>query len=178
MPFLLCRSMIKNPSILLLDEATSALDHQTEKHVQSALDEVGKDRTTIVIAHRLSTIKKADRIVFIKDGAVMEIGSHDELVAKRGFYYGLLTAHGTHALDESSVDAELAATEVGCCVCMAACLHFCNSTPRSPTQRRCWRRRRRKSRRLCTRSSCRRLCKQLIFVRAFDNQPQSTQMGF
>ena len=123
MPFLLCRSLIKNPSILLLDEATSALDHQTEKHVQSALDEVGKDRTTIVIAHRLSTIKKADRIVFIKDGAVMEIGSHDELVAKRGFYYGLLTAHGTHALDESSVDAELAATEVGCCVCMAALVY-------------------------------------------------------
>ncbi|GLJ41485.1 hypothetical protein SUGI_0858570 [Cryptomeria japonica] len=80
----LARAIVKNPKILLLDEATSALDSASERLVQQALDELMIGRTTVVIAHRLSTIKNVDTIAVIKDGCIVEMGSHDQLMAKKG----------------------------------------------------------------------------------------------
>ena len=86
----IARAILKNPPILILDEATSALDSENEKLVQSALDRLMKDRTTIVIAHRLSTIKNADIICVMHDGRIVEAGGHDELIAKNGYYKRLV----------------------------------------------------------------------------------------
>ena len=89
----IARALVKNPQILLLDEATSALDNKSEKIVQEALDTIlagGKNRTTIVIAHRLSTIRTADVIGYIKDGQIIEKGSHEELMKIDGGYYRAL----------------------------------------------------------------------------------------
>ena len=77
----IARALLKDPSILILDEATSALDSESELLVQRALDELMRGRTCFVIAHRLSTIRNADTIVLLRDGAVLESGSHDELIA-------------------------------------------------------------------------------------------------
>ena len=85
----IARAVAKDSPILILDEATSALDSATEKQVQAAIDEMQKDRTTIIIAHRLSTIKKADRIIVLKAGDIIEQGSHQELLATEGEYAGL-----------------------------------------------------------------------------------------
>jgi subfamily B ATP-binding cassette protein MsbA len=85
----IARAILKNAPILILDEATSALDTESEKMVQAALDNLMRDRTTLVIAHRLSTIVRADRIVFIKDGLIVEEGTHENLLARRGDYYRL-----------------------------------------------------------------------------------------
>ena len=74
-----------NP-ILILDEATSSVDTRTEIRIQKALDNLMKGRTSFVIAHRLSTIKNADMILVMKDGDIIEQGTHDELLAKNGFY--------------------------------------------------------------------------------------------
>ncbi len=82
----IARALLKNAPILILDEATSALDTESEQKVQQALDELMQGRTTITIAHRLSTIKKADRIVVLDQGRIVEIGSHDELLQKSGRY--------------------------------------------------------------------------------------------
>lgn len=82
----IARAILKNPKILILDEATSALDSESEKLVQLALDELMKNRTSVVIAHRLSTIRKADKIVVMEKGIAIEEGSHDELLNKNGVY--------------------------------------------------------------------------------------------
>lgn len=88
----IARSIISDPQVLLLDEATSALDPKAEKIVQKALDSVSKNRTTIVIAHKLSTIKNADNIVVMAQGSVIEQGTHNELLDKKGAYASLVAA--------------------------------------------------------------------------------------
>ena len=82
----IARAILKNAPILILDEATSSLDSESEKLVQGALDNLMKDKTTFVIAHRLSTIRHADRIVVLKDGCIIETGTHDELINKESEY--------------------------------------------------------------------------------------------
>ncbi len=85
----IARTILKGPPILLLDEATSALDSHTEKEIQDALDQVSRDRTTVVIAHRLSTIVNADNILVLDAGRLVEQGTHGELIAKNGLYASL-----------------------------------------------------------------------------------------
>ena len=77
----IARAILKNAPILILDEATSALDNESEWHIQVALDTLIKNRTTIVIAHRLSTVEKADQIIVMDQGQVIEQGTHEELLA-------------------------------------------------------------------------------------------------
>ena len=82
----IARTLLKDPAILILDEATSALDSVTEGEIQTALDNVAKDRTTLVIAHRLSTIINADKIIVMEDGQIAEQGTHAQLLKKQGLY--------------------------------------------------------------------------------------------
>ena len=82
----IARAMLKNPPLLLLDEATSALDAESERMVQAALESAMKDRTTLVIAHRLATVQRADRIVVMEAGQIVDTGTHAELVARGGLY--------------------------------------------------------------------------------------------
>jgi ATP-binding cassette subfamily B protein len=83
----IARALLTNPRILILDEATSAVDSTTEKEIQKALDTLVQGRTTIAIAHRLSTLRKADRLVVLDKGEIVEMGTHDDLLARRGAYY-------------------------------------------------------------------------------------------
>ena len=82
----IARAVLKNPPILLLDEATSALDTESEKLVQEALNNLMKNRTTIVIAHRLSTIQHADEIIVLQRGEIVERGKHNQLIEMNGVY--------------------------------------------------------------------------------------------
>ncbi len=86
----IARAILKNPPILILDEATSALDTESEKLVQEALDNLMADRTTLVVAHRLSTIRNADLICVLHEGEIVEMGKHEELLAKEGYYHKLV----------------------------------------------------------------------------------------
>ncbi|KAK2019979.1 P-loop containing nucleoside triphosphate hydrolase protein [Colletotrichum eremochloae] len=101
----IARSIVRKPKIVILDEATSAIDVRGEKIVQAALDKVSENRTTITIAHRLSTIRKADRIIVLKKGKVVEQGTHDDLLENHeGVYYGLVHAQQLslgHSADDS-----------------------------------------------------------------------------
>jgi ATP-binding cassette subfamily B protein len=85
----IARALLRNPRILLLDEATASVDTETERQIQQALDALMQNRTSFVIAHRLSTVRHADRIYVLEKGAVVEDGTHDELIAKNGLYAGL-----------------------------------------------------------------------------------------
>ena len=85
------RTLLSDPRILILDEATSSIDTQTEKLLQEGIQEMLKGRTSFIIAHRLSTIKNCDRILYIGNKGIMEAGSHDELMARKGLYYHLYT---------------------------------------------------------------------------------------
>ena len=86
----IARALIKDPPILILDEATSSLDAESESFVQDALERVMRGRTTFIIAHRLSTVVGADRILVLKDGAIIETGSHGELLETGGYYATLV----------------------------------------------------------------------------------------
>ncbi len=85
----IARAIIRNPKVIILDEATSALDTVSEKKIQTAMDNLTQSRTTFIVAHRLSTIKNADMIVVMKDGKCAEMGTFDELIAKKGAFYRL-----------------------------------------------------------------------------------------
>ena len=99
----IARTLLKNPSILILDEATSALDSVTEREIQSALDNVSKDCTTLVIAHRLSTIVNVDKIMVMNEGTVTEQGTHKQLLKKRGLYAKLWKQQAKRPADASAV---------------------------------------------------------------------------
>jgi ATP-binding cassette subfamily B protein len=83
----IARALIRNPKVIIFDEATSALDTVSEKHIQQAIDNLSRDRTTFIVAHRLSTVKNADKIAVIKDGICVEFGTYNELLEKKGEFY-------------------------------------------------------------------------------------------
>lgn len=96
------RAVVRNPRLFVLDEATSSIDTETEKTIQDAINKVLDGRTSFVIAHRLSTIRKADRILVIRDGKIVEAGNHRELIRQKGYYYNLYT---NQFIEEKSMDA-------------------------------------------------------------------------
>ena len=85
----IARALLKDAPLLILDEATSALDSESERHIQAALVRLMTNRTTLVIAHRLSTVEKADRIIVLDRGRIVEMGPHAELLASNGHYAAL-----------------------------------------------------------------------------------------
>jgi ATP-binding cassette subfamily B protein len=91
----IARALIRDPRILILDEATSALDSESENLIQQALATLMKDRTTFVVAHRLSTIMRADEIIVLEQGSLVERGTHTELLAKKGVYHRLFSAQSS-----------------------------------------------------------------------------------
>jgi ATP-binding cassette subfamily B protein len=106
----IARAILKNAPILILDEATSALDVETESKISRALTELSRGRTTILIAHRLSTVRKANMIVVLKEGRIIERGTFNDLVAQGGFF-AKLAAEGGLAGDQADAAAKLAAEQ-------------------------------------------------------------------
>ncbi len=109
----IARALLRDPDILILDEATSALDTVSERLVQQALEELCRDRTTIVIAHRLSTIQKADQIAVLDRGKIVEVGNHEELLEKGGYYtqlYAMQFDQDANAIIKAAVNKALIAT--------------------------------------------------------------------
>jgi ATP-binding cassette subfamily B protein len=85
----IARALVRDPKIIIFDEATSSLDVESEKAIQNAISDIIKGRTTFIIAHRLSTIRKADKIILLENGKIVEIGNHSELMEKKGKYYNM-----------------------------------------------------------------------------------------
>jgi ATP-binding cassette subfamily B protein len=104
----IARALLIDPKILILDEATSSVDTETEKEIQKALDNLVRGRTTIAIAHRLSTLRKADRLVVMDQGRIVEVGTHDDLMASVGHYHRLYQAQARNVDTEGDDTAEIA----------------------------------------------------------------------
>ncbi|MFA7664514.1 MAG: ABC transporter ATP-binding protein [Burkholderiaceae bacterium] len=100
----IARALLIDPRVLILDEATSSVDTTTETEIQKALDNLVKGRTTIAVAHRLSTLRRADRLVVLDRGQIVEIGTHDDLLARRGAYWALYQAQARQAQADLQVD--------------------------------------------------------------------------
>jgi ATP-binding cassette subfamily B protein len=107
----IARAMLKNPPLLLLDEATSALDAESERMVQAALESAMKDRTTLVIAHRLATVQRADRIVVMEAGEIVETGTHAELAASGGLYARLAALQFDQPVEQNGADPIIGARQ-------------------------------------------------------------------
>ena len=104
----IARALLKNAPILLLDEATASVDTQTERLIQEALERLMHQRTTFVIAHRLSTIRKANQILVMRQGEIIERGTHDQLLAAQGLYARLTRIQNTTFIEEqfAKLDAD------------------------------------------------------------------------
>ncbi len=109
----IARALLIDPRILILDEATSAVDTETEKEIQKALDNLVLGRTTIAIAHRLSTLRKADRLVVMDRGEIVEVGPHDDLMEKRGAYWRLYDAQARRAEEDAEAAGVVTARAAG-----------------------------------------------------------------
>ena len=125
----IARALLIDPRILILDEATSSVDTETEKEIQKALDNLVQGRTTIAIAHRLSTLRKADRLVVMDRGQVVEVGPHEELMAKQGHYWRLYEAQLRQVDSEGDEAAEAAGSRAA-----AATAQLAHTAQHAPQQ--------------------------------------------
>ncbi|CAF5194457.1 unnamed protein product, partial [Rotaria magnacalcarata] len=106
------RALLRDPKILLLDEATSALDNGSEKIVQEALERAAQNRTTLVIAHRLSTIRRADKIIVMENGEIVEEGDHESLMNVQGHYFNLAKQQNLRQIEEQDEELKLENKEI------------------------------------------------------------------